>query len=42
TLVYTAEHYVVDILLGWALAAAVIFGLRAYESRRSASMAPAG
>jgi PAP2 superfamily len=35
TLVYTAEHYVVDILLGWALAAAVIFGLRGYESRRS-------
>jgi hypothetical protein len=42
TLVYTAEHYVVDILLGWALAAAVLVGLRAYESRRSASMAPAG
>ena len=24
TLVYTAEHYVIDILLGWALAAVVI------------------
>ena len=23
TLVYTAEHYVIDILLGWALAAVV-------------------
>ena len=26
TLVYTAEHYVVDILLGWALAAVVLDG----------------
>ena len=26
TLVYTAEHYVVDILLGWALAAVVVIG----------------
>ena len=25
TLVYTAEHYVIDILLGWALAVAVVF-----------------
>ena len=24
TLVYTAEHYVIDILLGWVLAAVVI------------------
>ena len=24
TLVYTAEHYVIDILLGWALAVVVI------------------
>ncbi len=33
TLVYTAEHYVVDILLGWAFAAAVI-GLWALWHRR--------
>lgn len=39
TLVYTAEHYVVDILLGWALAAAVIYAGHAYESRRKASVA---
>jgi small basic protein len=31
TLVYTAEHYVVDILLGWLLAAAVIVGIRCFE-----------
>ncbi|MGU3497900.1 phosphatase PAP2 family protein [Mycobacterium sp. C31M] len=37
TLVYTAEHYVIDILLGWALAAAVVYGLRVYETRRAAS-----
>jgi PAP2 superfamily len=34
TLVYTAEHYVVDILLGWALAAAVIFVLNRHERWR--------
>lgn len=39
TLVYTAEHYVIDILLGWALAAAVIYAGHAYESRRTASAA---
>lgn len=38
TLVYTAEHYVIDILLGWALAAVVLYGLRWHESRRSAAM----
>lgn len=36
TLVYTAEHYVVDILLGWALAAAAIFTLNRYETWRAA------
>jgi membrane-associated phospholipid phosphatase len=35
TLVYTAEHYVIDILLGWALAAAVVAALNRYEARRS-------
>ncbi len=34
TLVYTAEHYVIDILLGWALAAAVVCAGHAYERRR--------
>lgn len=36
TLVYTAEHYVVDILLGWALAAAVIVVLHRYGRWRRA------
>jgi PAP2 superfamily len=34
TLVYTAEHYVVDILLGWALAAVVMVALNRYQARR--------
>jgi hypothetical protein len=34
TLVYTAEHYVIDILLGWALAAAVIVALGRYDTWR--------
>ncbi|WP_101948279.1 phosphatase PAP2 family protein [Mycobacterium sp. 3519A] len=34
TLVYTAEHYFVDILLGWLLAAVVMSALRWYDSRR--------
>lgn len=34
TLVYTAEHYVIDILLGWALAAAVIVVLHRYQGWR--------
>lgn len=32
TLVYTAEHYVVDILLGWALAAVVVFGVNRFDA----------
>jgi hypothetical protein len=35
TLVYTAEHYVVDILLGWALAAAVTTVINRYDARRA-------
>ncbi|MGV0792897.1 phosphatase PAP2 family protein [Mycolicibacterium sp. XJ1819] len=35
TLVYTAEHYVVDILLGWALAAVVMAALNRFETRRA-------
>lgn len=35
TLVYTAEHYVIDLLLGWLLAAAVIVVLNRYERRRA-------
>lgn len=34
TLVYTAEHYVVDILLGWVMAAAVLWALRAFQRVR--------
>jgi membrane-associated phospholipid phosphatase len=33
-LVYTAEHYVVDILFGWALAAIVLLVIGRLESRR--------
>lgn len=35
TLVYTAEHYVIDILLGWALAAAVLLAVSVFKSRRA-------
>jgi membrane-associated phospholipid phosphatase len=31
-LVYTAEHYVTDILLGWLLAATVLVGITRFES----------
>jgi hypothetical protein len=41
-LVYTAEHYVVDILLGWVLAAVVLTAINRYDSRRSRSPALAG
>jgi hypothetical protein len=34
TLVYTAEHYVIDILLGWALAAVIHMFGRYVEARR--------
>ncbi|MGV9802853.1 phosphatase PAP2 family protein [Mycobacterium sp. NPDC003449] len=42
TLVYTAEHYVVDILLGWALAAVVVFGFDRFEARRGRRGDPPG
>ncbi|MBV8347215.1 MAG: phosphatase PAP2 family protein [Mycolicibacterium sp.] len=35
TLVYSAEHYVFDILLGWALALTVHAGMNRLEARRS-------
>ena len=35
TLVYTAEHYVIDILLGWLLAIVVITAISGYEAQRS-------
>jgi PAP2 superfamily len=35
TLVYTAEHYVIDILLGWALAAVVLVVIVLFKARRS-------
>ncbi len=34
TLVYSAEHYVIDLLLGWALAAVTALAIRRYERRR--------
>lgn len=34
TLVYSAEHYVIDLLLGWALAIAVQIGVNRWEARR--------
>lgn len=37
TLVYSAEHYVIDILLGWGLTAAVAYVVRRYELRRTAA-----
>ncbi|MCV7367823.1 phosphatase PAP2 family protein [Mycolicibacterium duvalii] len=36
TLVYTAEHFVVDILLGWAFAAAAVAILHRFDRRRRA------
>ncbi|MRK03307.1 phosphatase PAP2 family protein [Aeromicrobium sp. S22] len=39
-LVYYAEHYVIDILAGWALAGLVMIGCAVWESRRSAGGAP--
>lgn len=35
TLVYTGEHYVIDIILGWAYAAAAYAGVRFVRERRS-------
>jgi membrane-associated phospholipid phosphatase len=35
TLVYTAEHFVIDILLGWALAAVVMLAMEWFKSRRA-------
>lgn len=35
TLVYTAEHFVIDILLGWALAAVVMAAMRWFRLRRA-------
>lgn len=35
TLVYTAEHFVIDILLGWALAAIVMLAMSWFKSRRA-------
>jgi membrane-associated phospholipid phosphatase len=34
TLVYTAEHYVIDILLGWALAGVVVIAMSRFGSLR--------
>ena len=48
TLVYTGEHYVIDVIIGWLYAAAVYFGgsrvyawwLRRREQRRVTTLAP--
>jgi membrane-associated phospholipid phosphatase len=37
TLVYSAEHYVVDILAGWAVAAIVLIAVNRYEARSDAT-----
>ncbi|BCI51774.1 phosphatidic acid phosphatase [Mycolicibacterium litorale] len=42
TLVYTAEHYVVDILLGWAFAAAAVFALNRYDAWKRARASARG
>ena len=36
-LVYSAEHYVFDILLGWAVTALVTFGFSRLARRRAAA-----
>ena len=36
TLVYTAEHYVIDILLGWALTAVMMLTMQRFRTRRKA------
>jgi hypothetical protein len=40
TLVYTAEHYVVDILLGWLLAGVVLLGVQRFEWWKSQRARP--
>ncbi len=42
TLVYTAEHYVIDLVLGWLLAVFVLLGVKRYEARRAADESPPG
>ncbi|GAY13359.1 phosphatidic acid phosphatase [Mycobacterium sp. shizuoka-1] len=42
TLVYAAEHYVIDILLGWLLAIVVVAAIRRYERRRLSAAAATG
>jgi PAP2 superfamily len=42
TLVYSAEHYVIDILLGWALAVIVVCSLNFVRMRGSSESQPAG
>jgi membrane-associated phospholipid phosphatase len=36
TLVYTGEHYVIDVLVGWAYAVVVVLAARVVTRRRSA------
>ncbi|MFD0410154.1 phosphatase PAP2 family protein [Kitasatospora sp. NPDC127116] len=37
TLVYGAEHFIIDVFVGWAYAAVVVFGLRRLRNRRAAA-----
>lgn len=37
TLVYSGEHYVVDVLLGWLYVAVIVVGLRVWDRRRERS-----
>ncbi len=39
TLVYSAEHYVIDIVLGWAVAAIVLIAISRFESRSARKQA---
>jgi hypothetical protein len=42
TLVYSAEHYVIDLLLGWTLAIVTSLAIRRYERRRLAAAGTPG
>lgn len=41
TLVYSGEHYVIDILLGWLYVAAIVLGLRIWDRRQGRTSAVA-
>jgi len=41
TLVYTGEHYIFDVVLGWVYAVAVYSAVLAFERRRANAREPA-